>query len=44
MSLTRLVVHESVGKAMPVERLVASLADLPIPVETASGDPPPQCG
>jgi D-2-hydroxyacid dehydrogenase (NADP+) len=39
MTLTRLVVHESVGKAMPVERLVASLAGLPIPVETAAGDP-----
>jgi D-2-hydroxyacid dehydrogenase (NADP+) len=39
MTLTRLVVHESVGKAMPVERLVESLADLPIPVETATDDP-----
>jgi D-2-hydroxyacid dehydrogenase (NADP+) len=39
MTLTRLVVHESVRKAMPVEQFVASLADLPVPVETATGDP-----
>ncbi|MFC5367770.1 D-2-hydroxyacid dehydrogenase [Salinirubrum litoreum] len=39
MHLSRLVVHESVGKAMPVESLVESLADLPVPVETAAGDP-----
>lgn len=39
MSLTRLVVHESVGKAMPVGSLVEALADLPVPVETAAGDP-----
>jgi D-2-hydroxyacid dehydrogenase (NADP+) len=39
VTLTRLVVHESVGKAMPVEQLVASLGDLPIPVETTTGDP-----
>jgi D-2-hydroxyacid dehydrogenase (NADP+) len=39
VTLSRLVVHESVGKAVPVERLVESLADLPIPVETAASDP-----
>jgi D-2-hydroxyacid dehydrogenase (NADP+) len=39
MSLTRLVVHESVGKAMPVGSLVETLAGLPIPVETAASDP-----
>lgn len=38
MELSRLLVHDSVEKVLPVDRLIEALSDLDVPVERVDGD------